>query len=78
MSKRTLTLNCLEWGYVIGKWSARIFSPTGNVFAVPLDAITGRTPETIERGRYKQTTDGMVTPADMRRYLESLGRKATP
>jgi hypothetical protein len=41
---------------------------------VKLSAITGTTPDTIERGRWKKSSDGMVLPSQIRRYIEAHQR----
>jgi len=37
---------------------------------VPLSELTGRTPDTIERGRRKKTSDGMITPGHIKEFIE--------
>lgn len=59
------------WGYRIGQQFAVIHLPgTIRKKIVTLAIITGRTPDTIDRGKWKKTSDGMVTPSDIKAYIE--------
>ena len=73
MHKRVInlgqSLGC--WTYSVGRGSVRFTGPNGKSFHVSCGRVTGRTEDTFARGRWKQTTDGMVTPRDIRRFLET-------
>ena len=69
---RKLELPSGTWHYKIGVSSAQIRGPNGEDANVGAHEINGRTPDTLERGRHKKTTDGMVTPGDVRRYIENV------
>ncbi len=59
------------WGYRIGQQFAVIHLPgTIRKKVVTLSKITGRTCDTIERGRWKITSDGMVKPSEVKAYIE--------
>lgn len=68
---RTLQIRDKRWAYRIGKNWAVLLSPEGKKSAVRLSDLTGLDIALIERGRYKKTLDGMVTPAHVRAYLEA-------
>ena len=59
---RTLITSHGIYRYMIGSGFARIEYPDGRRQVVSLSRLTGRTHDTIERGRWKQSSDGMVTP----------------
>lgn len=64
------------WGYHIGRGSAVIQSPkTGKKTIVYLTRLTGRDVNTFERGQYKGTSDGMVTPAHVRNFILAHGEE---
>ncbi len=69
MKFRKLIASGVEWSYHIGRSYAVLISPEGKRSVVELTTLTGRTWETIERGRRKETADGMVTPADVEGYI---------
>jgi hypothetical protein len=58
---RTIKVDGRTWSVKVGKdWME---ARSGNTkLAVPLSQVTGRSPDTLERGRWKKTSDGMVTP----------------
>jgi hypothetical protein len=71
MSQRTLTIGGLKWVCVFGKGAVSIRSATtGRRIVVSYQDLTGRSIDSIERGQWKKTSDGMVTPADVRAYIE--------
>jgi hypothetical protein len=37
---------------------------------IDYSTLTGRSWDTLERGQHKRTSDGMVTPDDVREYIE--------
>lgn len=69
---RKLELASGTWHYKIGLCAAQIRGPGGETVNVGAHEINGRTPDNLERGRHKKTTDGMVTPGDVRRHIESI------
>jgi hypothetical protein len=66
MKWRKITVDGREWYCHIGTdvIEARYRSPKGDEIKLwsPLELVTRRSAETLERGRWKKTTDGMVTP----------------
>lgn len=59
------------WEFQTGKGCAVIRNPrTGKKTIVNYVKLTGRDWNTIERGQWKRTSDGMVTPADVKAYIE--------
>lgn len=71
MSYRSLDVDGQEWQFKIGQTSANIKDPDGRGTTVSLSDLTGLTPHLIERGRWKKTQDGMVTPGHVRAYIEA-------
>ena len=63
---RKLVVDGQEWQVKIGKDDMEAWTPDHlHKLVIPLTVVTGRTPDTIERGRHKKTSDGMVTPKMM-------------
>lgn len=59
------------WEFRTGKGAAVIKNPrTGKSTIVNYAKLTGRTWDTLERGQWKRTSDGMVTPAHVKAYIE--------
>jgi hypothetical protein len=71
-SKRKLTFRGETWTYVVGKSVVRFTRPDGRSFPVDAHLVAGRPPSVLERGRWKQTQDGMITPGDIHRFLDTL------
>jgi hypothetical protein len=70
---RRIVLNTVVWKYQVGKKNVVIIDPHGNKLVVASHILKGVTPDTFERGQWKRTSDGMVTPSEIRKYIESLG-----
>lgn len=70
--QRKIVLPSGQWTYRVGKTMVRFTPPDGRSFAVGTDVVTGRTPDMLARGRAKSSSDGMVTPADVRKYITEL------
>lgn len=67
---RKIVVNDTTYSYVIGREFAKIEGPFGKA-AVALSDIKGLDGELIVRGRWKQTSDGMVTPSEVAAYIAS-------
>jgi len=59
-----------EWGFRVGRGHAVILAPSGRRTPVTLSALTGRHPDVIEKGQWKRTSDGMVTPMHIKAYIQ--------
>ena len=62
---RKLMIDGIEWRMKIGQddMEARSGPARGGIkLVMPLTFVTGNTTDNIERGRWKKTSDGMVTP----------------
>jgi len=58
------------WEFTTGKGNAVIKNPrTGKKTIVNYLKLTGRDWNTIERGQWKRTSDGMVTPGHVKAYI---------
>lgn len=67
---RTLKLDDgSEWKFKIGTAYVILKSPEGKRRNVSISQLTGRSWDTIERGKHKKTSDGMVTPRHIREYI---------
>jgi len=59
------------WEFMTGKGAAVIKNPrTGKKTIVDYSILTSRTWNVIERGQWKKTIDGMVTPGHVKAYIE--------
>lgn len=70
MTFRKLIVKDAEWTYYIGKTSAVLRAPDGRKKTVGLDVLTGRSFDILDRGRWKKSSDGMMTPSDVAAYIE--------
>lgn len=67
---RTMQLTEGTWRYRFGEGAAVIRFPNdGKSVVVDYAILTGRTPDTIERGQWKKTSDGMVSPGHVRGWI---------
>lgn len=72
MSFREIYVNNKIWKFRIGKGSAVIRSPDkGPSYIVDLSTLTGRFSGVIERGRWKRTQDGQVTPKHIKEWIDN-------
>lgn len=69
---RRLQLPSGVWRYRIGREAVILLGPDGSKHVERLSVVTGRSQDTIDRGRYKITPDGMVLPSDIKRYIETV------
>jgi hypothetical protein len=67
--ERSVEVGGATWSYRLGRGNAVIVLPTGKKLVVRYADLTGRSPDIIERGQWKGTSDGMVTPEHVRRYI---------
>lgn len=60
-----------EWNYKIGRGNIVISNPiTTKKHLVGLSTLTGRASDVVERGRWKKTSDGMIKPSDVKKFIE--------
>ena len=57
-----------EWSYRGG--GVKVWGPNGFKAHPDCEAVTGRTNAVLERGQWKKTSDGYVTPGMVRRWLD--------
>lgn len=70
---RRLAVNGQVWWWCYGGGNAALWPPGGARKAiVSAMALTGRWPDTFERGQWKRTTDGMITPGMVRAYVDRI------
>lgn len=66
---RKITVNSVLWKWSVGESGYVLaYSETGKRLLVRANKVTGRD---FERGQWKRTSDGMVTPADIARWISS-------
>jgi (2Fe-2S) ferredoxin len=75
VADRKLVIDGETWLYRVGESSVKIRNPEGLGHAVDVHTLTGRD---VERGRWKRTSDGMVTPGDVRKYIDEHLKKGVP
>lgn len=71
---RRLHIGGREYLYKIFPWRAVFYLEKMKVVA-DLPDITGLTTDIIDRGRWKKTSDGFVTPAMCKKFLEKILHK---
>ncbi len=58
------------WEFMIGKNNVVLKNPRDEKkMILTLARVTGRSQEVLDRGKRKKTTDGMVTPADIKAFI---------
>lgn len=67
---RKITVDGIEYLYRIGRDFAVIRLPNGKTLRPFITDLTGQRPDDLERGRWKKTSDGMVTPRHIKDYLQ--------
>jgi len=68
--KRVITVGGEKWTCEIGRGSVKFRPPNkGKTTTADFSQITGRSWDTIERGNWKKTRDGMVTPLHLEKYI---------
>ena len=65
---RKIIVDGKAWEYRVGGQLATL-RHGGRKIRVHLSDITGGTQDDIDRGRHKRTSDGMITPAQIRKYI---------
>lgn len=58
------------WEYDVGVAFALITSPQGKKAYARIATIKGITPESFEKGRHKRSSDGSLTPSEIKSYIE--------
>jgi hypothetical protein len=61
------------WQYEIGHQFVVIQFPPPNQkkkFTIAQSLLVERTPDELDRGRWKKTQDGMIKPSDVKNYIE--------
>jgi len=69
-SKRKIIINGDTYKYIIGKGNVVIWAPNKKKIVVDFSTLTGRSWDAIERGQWKNTRDGMITPKDIANYIQ--------
>ena len=67
--RRKIIVDGQEFHYIIGESRMVLESPTGKSI-VPLSVF--RDYYTLEKGRWKKTSDGMITPKDVAAYIKKI------
>lgn len=61
------------WQYEIGRTAVVIKFPSPHQargFTVAANLVVERTPDDLERGRHKKSSNGMIKPSDVKAYIE--------
>ena len=76
-SWRTVTVASVSYRWRYGRGTIEVRHDRQVVLRVPAHVLRGTTPDLFERGQYKRTSDGYVTPAMVRTAIaKTLGAKA--
>ncbi len=66
---RPLDVDGARWWYLIGRCWVPIWSPDGVKHVASITKVACRSFNTLERGQWKKTSDGMICPEHVRRYI---------
>jgi hypothetical protein len=69
MSYRNIDIDGANWRFKIGEKFCDIRGPNGESYKPQVHDIKGVTAETLDRGRRKGTTYGMVGPGNIREFI---------
>lgn len=75
--RRITVLGPEDWQFRVFAGHTVIFDPRGTKYVVSSADMIGRTPSTFERGQYKKTSDGMVTPKYVAAFIQLIRTGAT-
>lgn len=68
-SKRKIVVDGLEYGWIYGGSGIVVWDADGKKHHGHVEAVTGCDWNAIERGQWKKTSDGMVTPYDVANWI---------
>ena len=71
MSMRKIHIGNEEWEYRVGKETVVLQTPLGSKMYIGCHTIKGLSPDDFERGKWKKTSDGMITPSEIKAYIEN-------
>lgn len=67
---RKIVVDNETWEYMIGKNNVVLKNPRDEKKTIlTLEKVTGRSAEAIRFGKENKTTDGMVTPSDLKKFI---------
>ena len=69
---RAIVIHGKRWWYRVGRagWTILVWDPNGAKRVTNAGHVLGLPPQVVERGQWKQTTDGMVTPRKIADWIE--------
>ena len=67
---RMIVIEGETWYYQIGGFSCAFWNPEGKKYVNRTNIVANRSWDVLERGEYKKTSDGMITPKDIRKYIQ--------
>jgi len=81
---RRLVLGAETFYYAVSRGSVTLLLASSrqgiayDKWVLTLAEVTGRSWNVLERGQWKKTSDGALTPGDLRRFLERWDRVTLP
>ncbi len=66
---RQIVVGGQKYSYRVGRQNVVIHDADGDRNVVPCHEILGLTPDTFDRGKWKGTSDGMVTPGKIAQWI---------
>lgn len=66
---RPIVVDRVRWKYRVTKGSVVAYSEHGERRCSPSGEVKGLSPGAFERGQWKRTTDGMICPSDVAKWL---------
>lgn len=69
---RKLEVDDQLWWWLTGRHMITLWLPNRSKIRVPITTVTGRSWDVFERGQHKRTSDGAITPEQVRQYVRTL------
>ena len=68
-SGRNIVVGGISWEYTVGSGDIVAYSENGERKCEGIHVLKGTDPDSVDRGRWKKTTDGMLRPREVARWL---------
>ena len=73
---RKLHIANQEWQYRVGEGTVVVVPPDSDKkFYIKCHEIKGIPPDEFDRGKWKKNNNGMITPSELKAYIERRFRK---
>jgi len=66
---RPIAISEEVWYYQVGGCHCVFWNPQGKKFIEKTNIVAGRSFDVLEKGQWRKTSDGMITPKDISKYI---------